>query len=75
MVTRIIGKEDLNASTMSYNSYKFNAQAYSIINKVLNIKDKDCGEMHQNLPWSKARLVSLPLDACGPLILYWTCAA
>jgi hypothetical protein len=38
MVTRIIGKEDLNASTVSYNSYKRNAQAYSIINKVSNKK-------------------------------------
>jgi hypothetical protein len=46
MVTRIIKKEDLNASTVSYNSYKHNAQAYSIINKVSNIKDKDFGGMH-----------------------------
>jgi hypothetical protein len=50
MVTRIIGKEDLNASTVSYNSYKLNAQAYSIINKVLNIKDMDFGGMHRGLP-------------------------
>jgi hypothetical protein len=50
MVTRIIGKEYLNASTVPYNSYKINAQAYSIINKVLNIKDKDCGGMHWGLP-------------------------
>jgi hypothetical protein len=34
MVTRIIGKEDLNISTVSSNAYKFNAKAYSIINKV-----------------------------------------
>jgi hypothetical protein len=33
-----------------YNSYKFNTQAYSIINKVSNIKDKDFGGMHQGLP-------------------------
>jgi hypothetical protein len=46
MVTRIIGKEDHNASTMPYNSYKLNAQAYSIINKVSNKKDKDFGGMH-----------------------------
>jgi hypothetical protein len=38
MITRIIEKEDLNASTVPYNFYKLNAQAYSIINKVLNIK-------------------------------------
>jgi hypothetical protein len=50
MVTRIIGKEDLNASTVSYNSYKLNAQAYSNINKVLNIKDTDFGGMHRGLP-------------------------
>jgi hypothetical protein len=50
MITRVIGKEDLNASTVAYNSYKLNAQAYSIINKVLNINDKDFGEMHQGLP-------------------------
>jgi hypothetical protein len=47
MVTWIIRKEDLNASTVPYNSYKLNAQVYSIINKVSNIKDKDCGEMHR----------------------------
>jgi hypothetical protein len=46
MVTRIIGEEDLNAATMSYNSYKLNAQAYSSINKISNIKDKDFGGMH-----------------------------
>jgi hypothetical protein len=46
MVTRIIEKEDLNAATVPYNSYKLNAQAYSIINKVLNIKDKDFGGIH-----------------------------
>jgi hypothetical protein len=50
MITRIIKKEDLNASTVSYNSYKLNAQAYSIINKVSNIKDKNFGGMHQGLP-------------------------
>jgi hypothetical protein len=50
MVTRIIGNEDLNASTVPYNSYKLNAQAYSIINKVLNIKDKNFGGMHWDLP-------------------------
>jgi hypothetical protein len=50
MVTRIIGKGDLNASTVLYNYYKLNAQAYSIINKVSNIKDKDFGVMHQGLP-------------------------
>jgi hypothetical protein len=50
MVTRIIEKEDLNASTVTYNSYKLNAQANSIINKALNIKDKDFGAMHQGLP-------------------------
>jgi hypothetical protein len=46
MVTRIIKKEDLNVSTVPSNSYKLNAQAYSIINKVSNIKDKDVGRMH-----------------------------
>jgi hypothetical protein len=46
MVTRIFGKGDLNASMVPYNSYKLNAQAYSIIIKVSNIKDKDFGEMH-----------------------------
>jgi hypothetical protein len=50
MITRIIGKEYLNASTVSYNSYKLNAQADSIINKALNIKDKDFGGMHWGLP-------------------------
>jgi hypothetical protein len=50
MVTRIIRKKDLNASTVPYNTYKLNAQAYSIINKVSNIKDKDFGRMHQGLP-------------------------
>jgi hypothetical protein len=34
MVTRIIGKEDLNVSTVPSNFYKLKAQAYSIINKV-----------------------------------------
>jgi hypothetical protein len=46
MITRIIGMEDLSASTVSYDSYKLNAQGNSIINKVLNIKDKDFGGMH-----------------------------
>jgi hypothetical protein len=41
MVTRIIGKKDLNAFTVPYNSYKLDAHAYSIINKVSNIKDND----------------------------------
>jgi hypothetical protein len=50
MVTRIIGKEDLNASMVPYNSYKLNAQADSIINKTLNIKDKDFGRVHRGLP-------------------------
>jgi hypothetical protein len=50
MVTSIIGKDDLNASTVSYNSYKLNAQAYSIINKVSNVKDKDFGGIHRGLP-------------------------
>jgi hypothetical protein len=49
MVTRIIGKEDLNAYTVIYNSCKLNAQAYDIINKVSNIKDKDFGEMQRGL--------------------------
>jgi hypothetical protein len=34
MVTRIFGKEYLNASIVTYNSYKLNAQAYININKV-----------------------------------------
>jgi hypothetical protein len=50
MVTRIIGKEDLNASTVPYNSYKLNAQTYNIINSVSNLKDKDFGGMHWGLP-------------------------
>jgi hypothetical protein len=50
MVTRVIRKEDLNASTVPYNSYKLNAQAYNIINKVSNIKDKNFGGMHRDLP-------------------------
>jgi hypothetical protein len=50
MVTRIIRKEDLNASTVPYNSCKLNAQAYNIINKVSNIKDKNFDGMHQGLP-------------------------
>jgi hypothetical protein len=29
-----------------YNSYKLNAQVYSSINKVSNIKDKEFGGMH-----------------------------
>jgi hypothetical protein len=50
MVIRIIRKEDLNVSMVSYNSYKLNAQADSIINKVSNIKDKDFGRVHRGLP-------------------------
>jgi hypothetical protein len=50
MVTRIIRKEDLNASTVLYNSYELNAQAYSIINKISNIKHNDFARMHQGLP-------------------------
>jgi hypothetical protein len=50
MVTRIIGKEDLNASMVPYNLYKLNTQADSIINKILNIKDKDFGRVHRGLP-------------------------
>jgi hypothetical protein len=50
MVTRIFRKEDLNAATVPYNSYKLNAQAYSIINKVSNIKYKDFGGMQRGLP-------------------------
>jgi hypothetical protein len=50
MVTRIIKNEDVNAVMVPYNSYKLNAQAYSIINKVSNIKDKDFGGMHRGLP-------------------------
>jgi hypothetical protein len=50
MVTRIIGKEDLNASPVPYNSYKVNVQPYNIRNKVLNIKDKDFDGMHRGLP-------------------------
>jgi hypothetical protein len=50
MITRVNGKEHLNASTVLYNYYKLNAQAYSIINKVSNIKDKDFGGMHRGLP-------------------------
>jgi hypothetical protein len=50
MITRRIEKEDLNASTVSYNSYKLNAESYNIINKVSNIKDKDFGGMHRGLP-------------------------
>jgi hypothetical protein len=46
MVTRIIGKEDSNASTVPYNSYKLSAQAYSIIIKVSNVEDKNFGGMH-----------------------------
>jgi hypothetical protein len=49
MVTRIFGKENLNASMLPYNSDKLNAQAYIIINKVSNIKDKDFGGMHRGL--------------------------
>jgi hypothetical protein len=55
MVTRIIGNEDLNASTVLYNSYKLNAEAdsiYGAINKALHIKDKDFGGMHRGLFWS-----------------------
>jgi hypothetical protein len=50
MVKMKIGKEDLNTTTVPYNSYKLNAQAYSSINKVSNIKDKDFSEMHRGLP-------------------------
>jgi hypothetical protein len=49
MLTRVIEKEDLNASMVSYNSYKLNAQVYNIINKS-NIKDKDFSGMHRGLP-------------------------
>jgi hypothetical protein len=50
MVTRIFRKEDLNVAMVSYNSYTLNAQAYSIIDKVSNVKDKKFGGMHQGLP-------------------------
>jgi hypothetical protein len=50
MVTRIIGKEDLNVSTVSSKAYKLNAQAYSAINKVSNTIDKDFSGIHQGLP-------------------------
>jgi hypothetical protein len=50
MVTRIIGNEDLNAAVVPYNSNKLKAQAYSSINKVSNIKDKDFGGVHRSLP-------------------------
>jgi uncharacterized membrane-anchored protein len=56
MATRIIGKEDLNASTVSYNSYKLNAQAYIIINKILNIKDKDFCRMHLRVVLIQSKL-------------------
>jgi hypothetical protein len=46
----IIRKENPNAATVPYKSYKLNAQLSSIINKVLNIKDKDFGGMHWGLP-------------------------
>jgi hypothetical protein len=49
-----------------YNSYKLNAQAYSIINKVSNIKDKDLGRMHLGLPLVNFRLVKSYL-LCRPL--------
>jgi hypothetical protein len=49
MVTKIIRKLDLNAATVPHNSYKLNAPAYSSINKVSNIKNKDFGEMHHGL--------------------------
>jgi hypothetical protein len=49
MIARMIGKEDLNAATVSYNSYKLNAQAYSTINKVSNVKGKDFGGMPRGL--------------------------
>jgi hypothetical protein len=42
--------ENPNAATVSYKSCKLNAQLNSIINKVLNIKDKDFGEIHRSLP-------------------------
>jgi hypothetical protein len=63
MVTRIIGKEDLNASTVPYKSYKINAQVYNIINKVSNIKDKDFGGM-RGLALITTMLASSHLDAC-----------
>jgi hypothetical protein len=50
MITRIIGKENLSASMVSYISYKLNAQADSVINKVSTIKNKDFGGMHRGLP-------------------------
>jgi hypothetical protein len=50
MVTGIIGKEDLNAAMVPYNSHKINAQVYSSINKVSNIKEKDFGGMHRCFP-------------------------
>jgi hypothetical protein len=50
MVKRIIRKEDPNAAMVSSNCYKLNTQAYSIINKVSNMKGKDCGGMHQGFP-------------------------
>jgi hypothetical protein len=71
MVTRMIGKEDLNAATVPYNSYKLNAQAYSTINKVSNVKDKDFGGMHQGLPLSKSNVSihdTWRLWTSGPLL-------
>jgi hypothetical protein len=45
----MIGKKNSNTATVPYKSCKLNAQSNSIINKVLNTKDKDFGEMHQGL--------------------------
>jgi hypothetical protein len=50
MVIRIFRKEDLNAATVPYNSYTLNAQAYSIIDKVSSVKDKEFGGIHRGLP-------------------------
>jgi hypothetical protein len=50
MYTRIIEKENPNATTVPYKSCKVNAQINSIINKVSNIKDNDFGWMHWGLP-------------------------
>jgi hypothetical protein len=66
MVTRIIRNEDLNVSMVPYNSYKLNAHAYNIINKVLNIKDKNFGGC--TVACLDPTMLALSQhDACGPL--------
>jgi hypothetical protein len=66
MVNKDNQEGNLNAATVSYNSYKLNVQSNCNINIDWNKKSRDIGGMHRDLPGSgKKMLASSPLDACG----------